>query len=350
MGAYTQGVGVRRWYRGKVTLAAVLTLCGCGKTAASRHPDVETPLPSDAGNAGMSAAVATGGAGQGGMLLDGGGGGDAALAGTSTAGAPVGGSPDDGPCSGTALEIRNLKLSDTDGDGLYERDEHIHLIAELASTGAPTTAKVSVVADDPALELVGGLASDVFDLVPGKPAPLSVDFFIPPQVERGSEYAFQVTLTSTSTSTSTEQPECFAPVTRELLLTVMDNSDDVRRCEMVRQLELSNPHVVDSSGDGQVQPGEDFELKVTLTNPGPLDEVGYPGMTVVSSDPGVGVRDGLAGWYFAIGVGSINLSWGMRAQASVTSGTLTRLTLTPAIHGLRCRNVKKTLEYSLPIK
>ena len=336
---YSETVGVRRFIPGNVTLLAVLMLGACGKTAPSQRP----PLLSEAGNAGVSAAT-TGGAGQDGMLLGGSGGDGTVLGGANAAGAPVGGSPDDGPCSGTALEIRNLKVLDTDGDDLYERDEHIQLVAELTSVGEPTTAQVSVVADDPTMDLRGGLASDVFNLVPGKPSPLAVDFFIPLQVERGSEYTLRVTLTSA------QQPDCFAPVTREYPITVMDNPNDVRRCEMVRQLELSNPHVVDTTGDGQVQPGEDFLLKVTLTNPGPLDEFGYPGMTVASTDPGVGVLDELAGWYFAIGIGSINQSWGMRAQPSVTSGTLTRLTLTPALLGVRCRNVKKTLEYSLPIQ
>jgi hypothetical protein len=290
------------------------------------------------GTAGSAGAGASGGAGKSGT----------ALAGSNAGGAPIGGGGSGVagtgsamPCSGTALAIRNVKVLDESGDGRFSPDERIQLFAELVSLGEPTTARLSVVVDDPALQLVDGVAGELFDLVPGSPVPVTVSFFIPETVAAGSEYAFQLTLTST------ERSDCFAPVMHEQPMTVLVYGDEAERCDAVRQLELSNPHVVEGDGDGRVQPGEDFELRVTLTNPGPLGANWYPGISVLSSDPGVVVTS--EGWLFAIGIQSVDLFWGMRAREVVASRTLVRLTLSPAAIGVRCRKVEPS-ELFVPIE
>jgi hypothetical protein len=208
------------------------------------------------------------------------------------------------------------------------------------SRGERTAARLGVVADDPALELVEGSASNDLDLVPGTPLFVAVTFLVPPGYA-GSEYVFQLRLTST------DRPDCFFPVTRQLPITVTNDDRDLLTCQLARQLALSNPRVAPGNGDGRVRPGADFDLLVTLTNPGPVDNAnGYPGMTVASSDPGIETLN--EGFYFAIGIQSITLVWQMRAQTSVMSGANVRLTLTPALSGVRCLDLKP-IEYLLPI-
>jgi hypothetical protein len=310
---------------------AVLSFLGCGG-----RTTLTDGLVAD-GTAGSVGAGPAGGAGKGGMALAGSNAGGSGVAGTGS----VAGASSAMPCSGTALEIRNVKVVDGNGDGRSSPDERIQLLAELVSRGEPTTARLSVVVDDPALELVDGVTNEVFDLVPGSPVPVAIDFFIPETVGAGSEYAFQLTMSST------DRPDCFAPVMLEHLITVVYYGDDGQRCSAVRQLQLSNPRVVDGDGDGRIEPGEDFELKVTMTNPGPLEANWYPGIKVLSSDPRVVVTS--EGWLFAIGIQSVELSWGMRAQAGVASGTPARLTMWPVALGVRCRNVLP-LEYVVPIQ
>lgn len=124
--------------------------------------------------------------------------------------------------------------------------------------------------------------------------------------------------------------------------------DDVEACVMTRQLQLSAPLVTDADGDGRVEPGEDLTLTVTLNNPGPLDHNWYPGVAMVSNDPGITVL-GFGDWLYALlAHTSASLSTRFHVDSSLPPGTVARFVLSAAALNVHCRGVA-TLEYSIPI-
>jgi hypothetical protein len=234
---------------------------------------------------------------------------------------------------------------DADGDGHYAPGEQIRLSAQIWAMGAPFTARLQVETDHPALALLSDVSREELELMPGAFRTVTPSFAISKQQFPGSEYQIRLTVTGVEPSV------CFATATHEEIITVSTTDADFEKCEIVRQLRLSNAHTVTASPDNRIHPGQDFELRVALTNPGPRDANDYPGMIVESSHPGVGLKDDLSGgWLFALATGdSTELSWGMRVDPSVRAGTLARLSLYPAMVQQRCLNVAP-LEYELRVE
>ena len=112
---------------------------------------------------------------------------------------------------------------------------------------------------------------------------------------------------------------------------------------MTRQLVLSAPYVV-----GRVEPGGEFDLRVTVTNPGPLDHYWYPGIQVSSDHPDV--TSSVVDWRYGLFAGTSEVIGAhFRVGTNVASGTLLRFTLSAAALHVRCRNLV-TLDYSVLVQ
>jgi hypothetical protein len=70
------------------------------------------------------------------------------------------------------------------------------------------------------------------------------------------------------------------------------------QCEHLWVLGVSNPKLIDQSGDGVVSPGESVQIHVDLNEIGGLGFNMYPGVEFTSDHPGVSVSHN--DWYYAI--------------------------------------------------
>lgn len=332
---------------------ALLLLLACGRTGRSQADDApEAPASGASSGGGVTVGAAAGRGGQSG------GGGAAAVPG-SVGGSSAGGNPLNGAgeasaggsggapaCEASALQITGTEAIDEDGDGLFESLEQVHVSADLLSPLKSATVKLSVVSDDPDVQLVEGGINGVrlertLHLEAGVPLHVTVSYVITERASTESEVGFKLTLEGPG-----DEP-CVTAAAEEQVITVRNYVWQGQTCDMTRQVELSNPYVVNGNGGSTIRPGEDFELRVTL-NPGPLGHDSYPGIVATSSDPGVSERDGAGGWLFAL-VAPVEVTWGMHATAAVAPGSMVELSLTPAALHVRCRDVS-ALTFLVPVE
>lgn len=327
-------------------MAGMLLLLACGRTARPGQDEAPEPPASGSSSGGSEAlGAAEGGRGPtvGGSAGSPAGSGAGGL--TNSAGGPAdGGSGGAPPCEASALQITGGQVLDDDGDGLFESLEQVHVSADLVSPLSAATVKLSVASDDPEVQLVEGGMDGVrlertLQLEAGVPLHIKASYVITERVSAGSEIGFKLTLAGLVDGA------CVLPAAEERVITVKNYVWQDDTCDMTRQIEISNPHVVDSQGTSSIQPGEDFELRVTLS-PGPLGHNNYPGIVVSSDDPGVSELDG--GWLFAL-VGPTEVVWNMHAAPELEAGTVVNLSLVAAAMHVRCRDVKPFV-FSLPIE
>jgi len=127
--------------------------------------------------------------------------------------------------------------------------------------------------------------------------------------------------------------------------------EDPETCAMTRQLQLTQPQVTDTHGNGRIEPGDDITLTVILSNPGPLDHNWYPGVRMVSNDPGITGLGGLDGdWLYALQAHtSASLSAGFHVDGQMLPGTVVRFELSAEAINVHCEGAA-TLEYSILIQ
>ena len=244
------------------------------------------------------------------------------------------------PCSSGALALEPLQAVDADHDGLFEPGERIEVGGYLEGSGTGLVLRVT--SDNPRVEPQLSPELSIGSLEPGVPTPVHVPFVVPYEVWGGSEVGFTLQAFSPAEPACTTSPG-------EHVVTVSTYGDDLDVCPVTRQLELSEPAVVDGDGDGLVEPGEDVMLDVTLANPGPSSQDWYPGVVITSDHAGI-TASGPTPWLYAIFPETAErLSAGFHVDAGVAAGTRVRFTLAAAALHVRCRNVP-TLEYSIIVQ
>jgi hypothetical protein len=167
--------------------------------------------------------------------------------------------------------------------------------------------------------------------------------FVPPMsFSSGSEIGFRIEPIGLAGAS------CVAPSSTNLTVTLENFAGELPICPTIRQFSVSEPRLFDASGDGRIEPGEDFTLSVTLTNPGPLDFNWYPGVMLSTDNPSVsGQYDD---WRFAIAAGSSETHLArLHADASLPRGTTVMLTLHAAALNVACQN-QPTLEYTILVE
>jgi hypothetical protein len=98
-------------------------------------------------------------------------------------------------------------------------------------------------------------------------------------------------------------------------------------CSQLDPMTLSDPRIIDATGDGQIAPGETATLTVRLTETSGTDFMLYPGVAVTSDNAGVTIYPSVY-WYYGIwGCDSVEPEMDLSFDPSIEPGTVVVLTL-----------------------
>ncbi|MBK9002075.1 MAG: hypothetical protein IPM35_40640 [Myxococcales bacterium] len=126
------------------------------------------------------------------------------------------------------------------------------------------------------------------------------------------------------------------------------NSDTDPTCEDLSVLAVHEPVVADGGGDGDVSPGEAFELKVALSEVAGLGFGWYPGVKFESDHPGVTIQEN--DWFYGIfACTSYDVGAAGKVDSSVAPGTVVTLTARAAMLNTECPSAP-ALKVQLTVK
>lgn len=318
-------------------VVSIVMLVGCGGGG-------EPSQTSDAGPAGSSPAGANGGGGGGGQQSSAGSaGGEAGATGGATAEtdggatAGTGGVPQsDGGVTSTScgLRISQVKAVDDGGGSVFVAPEGITVRALVENTGdAKGPIVLRAASDDPRVVPVGSAETRIDALAAGAQEMMAVSFTMPKQVWPGSEIAFSLTAAVAADAT------CSTTTADPFVVTTGDSADDLRLCDITRQLQLSDPHVKGAAVDGRILPDTDVVVDVLMTNPGPLDHKWYPSVILTSDD--ADLKPSFPGGVYVLNVNRTSRITAMlHVAASTPHGTHATVTATASAAQVRCRGLQ----------
>jgi hypothetical protein len=333
----------------------MLLLLGCGKTSDHDGGDPAVagstgidPGP-DGGGARPEPSPGAAGSRNGGSTLGGAGAGGRQAPGQG--GEAEAGAPPDGPCAGVRPLELTSEVGDSSGDGYFDDGETLRVVARVRNPGKLAQTKLRVEADHPGLTLIEGQGVSDFQVNPGEEQTVTLVYERASHVCCGTEVDFHLTVTNQSAS------DCSEAIVDEHRAVVAYDFSDLTYCDEKRALRMSEPELIDASGDGVVEPGEDFDLELVLRHEGTRD-IHTPGVGITPSDSLVVARDGSTPYegtyfctsFFVMGAGETrDVSCGMRAEPALQSGSTVHLVLEPRTPFAHCYDMQ-LLEYSLPIE
>jgi hypothetical protein len=106
-------------------------------------------------------------------------------------------------------------------------------------------------------------------------------------------------------------------------------------CADLDVLAVSDPVIVDQSGDGKLSPGEGASLSVTLNEVAGIGLSWYPGVKFVSDDADVTIKE--TDWYYAIAAcKSYEVLATIQVAPNAKPGSIVRLTAQAAMINVDC--------------